>query len=215
MLDYYYLIVGTYAITSLICFVLDIIPYTPFKNNKINKTLTRGELLNLYKRYLPRVLFNLTIAMLPTVYLYNTFPIVTKSPFSIIRFIKEFIVTYITTDILFYTTHRIMHIPIIYKFSHKKHHEVHVPIGMSAIYTDTFDFYLGNIIPSFLPAYLIMTNPLSFKIWIVNILINTVSISHSGYKNWSEFHDIHHTQFRYNYGINVFMDRLFNTYYYT
>ena len=87
---------------------------------------------------------------------------------------------------------------------------------MSAIYTDTFDFYLGNIIPSFLPAYLIMTNPLSFQnSKIVNILINTVAISHAGYKNWSEFHAIHHTKFSYNYGTNIFMDRLFNTYFYT
>ena len=105
MLDCYYLIVGTYSITSLLCFILDIIPYMPFKNHKINKTLTRGDLLNLYKRYLPLVLFNLTIAMLPSVYLYNTYPIVNTTPFSIIRFLKEFTMTNITTDILFYSMH--------------------------------------------------------------------------------------------------------------
>lgn len=60
MLDYDYLILGTYSITSLLCFILDIIPYMPFKNHTI--TLTREDLLNLYKRYLPHILIQLNIS---------------------------------------------------------------------------------------------------------------------------------------------------------
>ena len=214
MLDYYLLFIGTYTVSSLICFILDTFPNMPLKDEKINKEITKKGLLGLYKKYLHRVAFNVLVLSLPFAYLTPyMFPIYYR-PFAIYRFAYEIMLSRIISDITFYALHRLMHYPPLYRYSHKKHHEVNISIGMSALYTDWFDFYLGNVIPTVLMPAIIITNPLTLKLWIASVTVSTVLIAHSGYSNWSTYHDNHHLKFKYNYGTNVFMDKLFGTYCY-
>ena len=105
-----------------------------------------------------------------------------------------------------------LHLPQLYKY-HKKHHEIHAPIGAGALYMGVLDFYL-NIISVILPLIILSSHPIVVHIWIFLTTTNVIIISHSGYKNWSEFHDRHHQYFRYNFGIGGLMDKLCGTYYY-
>ena len=117
-------------------------------------------------------------------------------------------------DIIFYTLHRIEHHPIIYKAIHKKHHELVHPIAIGAVYAHPVDFYVGNIIPIVLSAYIISSNVLVYHIWVIISILSTVFFSHSGFKNISHQQGYHHTMYKYNFGISFFMDKIFGTYHF-
>jgi len=115
------------------------------------------------------------------------------------------------SEIFFYASHRTLHIPILYKLCHKKHHDLKAPIGFAATYTTILDFYFGNAIPIYLPLYLIGCDPITVKIWIIYTTASTVIFSHSGFDGMSNFHDKHHQEFNKNYGSGLFMDTICGT----
>lgn len=109
-------------------------------------------------------------------------------------------------DLYFYICHRIMHIPQIYKWSHKLHHKHKEPIGIEALYLHWFDLYFGNILPIYLPV--INTNLLIQMIWTFVIITNAL-ITHTDLVDL--FHKEHHLHFNCNYGLGYYMDRFFKT----
>lgn len=113
-------------------------------------------------------------------------------------------------DFFFFIFHRIMHIPRIYRWSHKLHHKYKVTVGMEALYLHWFDLYFGNIMPLNIPI-IFMPN-LHIYTWMVYIfiLISSTVISAHGlvFKN---DHDMHHMYFNCNYGTGFYMDYIFNT----
>ena len=99
-----------------------------------------------------------------------------------------------------------MHIPIIYKWSHSLHHKYRDSVGMEALYLHWFDLYIGNILPLF---FQIITSDLyTIMIWTFLVMISTV-ISHSNL--FKTHHNDHHKYFVYNYGLGIYMDKLFTT----
>ena len=204
---YYFYSIASFFIPSTICFFIDI---NSKKENKIaNKS--RSELLYQYSIYLPRVLFNSLILFYPFIYLILSYIKIPDKPLNIPKSIIEIIILLFVTDIIFYTCHYILH-HFCYSSIHKIHHRVKHPIGISAIYMHWFDLYFGNLAPLFIPALLIISNEFVFKLWLFYITGTTVLISHSGFNKISNYHDYHHTHFKYNYGVNIFMDKLFGTY---
>jgi len=202
----YLLFVITYALSSYVCFIIDM----TYSKTRIDG-MQANKLLILYQKYLPCVAFNVIVLPIPSIYLVSsTFPIISRS-LTIYNFLTEMILTYFLADFLFYILHRILHIQSFYKHIHYIHHRVRNPIGMAALYAHPLEIYMGNIFPLFLPAYLIMTNTFTFCVWMFAIIVETVITSHSSYQNMSEFHDNHHKLYRYNYGLDIFMDRLFGT----
>ena len=122
----------------------------------------------------------------------------------------DFMIGIFIPDVLFYTTHKILHLPPLYKLFHKKHHELKAPIGISALYMTITDMYFANIIPLYLPMVLLSSHQYTLIIWMIIININTVIVSHGGIKYISEFHDNHHKYFNVNFGMNLLMDYYFN-----
>ena len=184
-------------------------PYTLFKSQQTN----HNEIMQTYNKIITTVTMNTFVYSIPFIIMggyYDT--LFMHIPFTITKFICDIFITLVCIDPLFYLSHRILHINILYKLFHKKHHEITKPVGMSALYTSVTEFYVGNILPIFLPLLLINAHPLTVKIWLIIILINTIIFAHSGYKQLADFHDKHHKCFTKNYGTDMFVDKLLGTY---
>lgn len=120
------------------------------------------------------------------------------------------------TDVIFYIVHRTLHHPSLYSRFHKIHHEWKAPVACRALYAHPLEHVLGNMTPLIVSAYIVGLPYLWLLIWNVIITTNAIG-SHSGYRSQiylfdAETHDTHHKDFNYNFGINIFMDRLLGTY---
>jgi sterol desaturase/sphingolipid hydroxylase (fatty acid hydroxylase superfamily) len=129
-------------------------------------------------------------------------------------------------DIYFYTTHRLMHLPPLFKAVHAGHHRSLTPTPWSILSfqpletISQFGFFAAVIFfvplhPGTLLAYLLFDGivnaaghcghefvaPASQKHWLLK------------YLNAVTHHDLHHTRFRHNFGqyFNI-LDRLFGTF---
>lgn len=112
-------------------------------------------------------------------------------------------------DIWFYTLHRTLHHPLLYRF-HKKHHEAKNPVGVLALYAHPFDAIVVNL-GSMMALHLWLRFSF-FQIMCIGTMatVNTIVKSHTGRK--TDEHVIHHQRFTCNYGMSLFMDKLFGTY---
>lgn len=215
----YIIFITTYTLTSLLCYYYDI-----YDNNYRDKRLeiqSKQELINAYNKYLPTVAFNAIIVTGICVFCHHYFltyfnpTLLIYQPLSTIRLIHiiQYIIAYITADAMFYSFHRLSHIPWLYEYGgHGKHHEVKHPIGLAGLYTTPFDLIFSNYIPVGLTVGLIITHPYMFFIWVLCSTYNLVMVSHSGY-DIAKFHDLHHQKGGgCNYSITSLTDILMGTY---
>ena len=187
--------------------------------NKNSLTITKcqqtslKELMDTYNKITKTVMLNTFVYSLPIIliagYYDTTFELVS---FSFIKCMCDLFFALLCIDPFFYIMHRLFHIKPLYKIFHKKHHEITKPVGMAALYTTWGEFYLGNILPIFLPLFIVGAHPFTVKIWIMIVIINTIFLAHSGYKKLADFHDKHHQFFTKNYGTDIFMDKIMGTY---
>ena len=63
--------------------------------------------------------------------------------------LAQIFVLMLCDDIVFYTSHRTLHIPYFYKRIHKIHHEHSHSFSLSSEYTHPIEYVLGNLIPPF------------------------------------------------------------------
>jgi len=182
-------------------------------DNRIQHDNTQ-KLINIYWKIIPLVLFNLFITSLVFNLIifkllhYNNnpyYPIRLSYSLFKLSFYKYFV------DIPFYISHRLFHTKYLYKY-HKKHHEIKAPVGISALYSHPIDYIFGNLVPIFIPLIFLNIDFVSLHIWTFFTIFATIYESHGGFENLSEFHDFHHKYFKYNFGTNVFMDKILDTY---
>ncbi|KAM3138345.1 hypothetical protein pb186bvf_009621 [Paramecium bursaria] len=143
---------------------------------------------------------------------------------SIQEVFSQIIFNGICEDILFYTTHRLLHTPSLYKF-HKQHHEYNVTISISAEYSTELEYLLGNVIPAMAGPTILgsRVHIITTWTWIALRIAKTLQ-AHSGYKfPWdavtqlpyitdSEYHSFHHSYNQGNYGsLYRIWDYIFNT----
>lgn len=198
---FYYLIGG-------ITFMVDYYNIFIEKKIQIDKI---NNIMPTYTKIMPQVLLNTFIYLIPFCIYGGIYDANYEDAFSVKKCVIDLLISIPLIDIFFYVCHKMFHTKFLYQY-HKKHHEIIAPVGISALYMSPLDLYLGNIIPSILPAYLLHYHPITVKILIFVAIINTIAAAHSGFKRISEFHDYHHSMFNYNFGIDIFMDRLFGTY---
>jgi len=174
----------------------------------------KQNLINIYWKIIPLVLFNLFITTLIfnlvifQLLHYNNNPYYpTRYSYSLFKLLvyKYFV------DIPFYICHRIFHTKYLYKY-HKKHHEIKAPVGISALYSHPIDYIFGNLVPVSVPLILFNIDFISLHVWTFLTIFSTVYDSHGGFVNLSEFHDFHHKYFKFNFGTNFFMDKILNTF---
>jgi len=157
-------------------------------------------------------------------YLYSIWYIVFDFSVSWYIIVFETILFILYDDAFFYLFHRIMHIPIIYKYSHIVHHR--------SVYSNIMSAYNFGFLEAFVyafsitPIFIFHLNIYSF---LVAIFINDFAnvLWHSWfemfYKNkrldplWffqlTSYHDLHHTKNRSNYALYFsYLDKIFKTY---
>ncbi|XP_074460559.1 fatty acid hydroxylase domain-containing protein 2 [Larus michahellis] len=129
-------------------------------------------------------------------------------------FLVELSIFTLIEEILFYYTHRLVHLPLLYKHIHKKHHEWTAPIGVVSIYAHPAEHMLSNTLPVLTGPMIMGSHIVSITAWLSLALVIT-SISHCGYHlpflPSPEFHDFHHLKFNQCYGVLGVLDYLHGT----
>ena len=142
---------------------------------------------------------------------------------SAFEILRDFIVFIAINDTLFYWAHRMLHHKYIYKYIHKHHHRFKVNIGIAAEFAHPVEDVLANLLPTLLGAFVMKSHPLTFWLWLVIRLFETVD-AHSGYsfpfspfhifywQGGSERHDFHHSHNIGCYGsFTIFWDWICGT----
>jgi len=130
--------------------------------------------------------------------------------------LSDLLIFILLTEIFFYYSHRLLHLPYFYKYIHKKHHTFTAPIAISALYVHPIEYIISNIIPIMIGPIVCSSHIITIWLWIVIIITNTVFV-HSGYI--IPFfpspidHDIHHMKFKYNFGVLNILDSVHKTSY--
>ena len=110
------------------------------------------------------------------------------------------------SDTGFYWSHRLLHIPFIYKVIHKIHHEHKSPITWSSFYVHPVELIMTFTLVFLSPVLFFRVHPLTFVAYLTILLLSLVK-SHCGvdiYGYYSaKFHDLHHENFNGNYGSDL------------
>jgi len=134
-----------------------------------------------------------------------------EDAFSLRWAICHFLAHILVIEVWFYSTHRALHWPVLYKRVHKLHHRWKAPTAVACTFAHPIEFCVGNALGVVLGPALTNCHPYSAAFWCAFAMLST-SGSHSGYfLLGAESHDQHHEFFDYNFGVSVFMDELLGT----
>lgn len=203
----YMLFLSSYYIPSSILYYFD-------KSNLYpdNKLQSNDNLMDNYRKSYNIVLFNTVVAIIPGIIGMTLLTNLRNIDFTFNKMVIDILLSTLLVDILFYVCHRILHTKPMYKRFHKLHHDIKNPVGFSSLYTSITELYFGNILPVYLPLILLSSHSITVNVWIVVTTLNTIILSHSGYKCLAGFHDLHHEKFNVNYGVLFLMDKIFGTF---
>jgi len=223
--------VSNTLIHNFVYWGFNLLMYLAYVNNwwqkykiQTNKWPDRGTVMHCLKL----LAFN-HIVLLPISF-YYIFPIFKyfglhfETPFpSIFEIIWQFAVFIIVNDTAFYWSHRMLHIPVLYKTIHKRHHQFAVSIGIAAEYAHPVEQIFSNSIPTILGPVLVGPHIVTLWLWFFFRIWETVD-AHSGYEfpitpfNWIPFfggpdrHDFHHSNNTGNFGaFFIFWDTVMGT----
>jgi len=150
------LIVQTLAfwLPALFYLSIDLVPDHPLYKYKIQpaRKVTSKEVWQcirtvLFNQYLISTPLDISLALLALKLGHP--PALTVSPLlpSIREIARDFTISIIVREILFYYSHRLGHIPALYKRIHKMHHTFTAPIAPSAEYAHPVEHLVANVIP--------------------------------------------------------------------
>jgi len=173
---------------------------------------------NKYYKAIKVSLLNQIFITLPIFYLLqnyiNNAIIRSQNDTLIIIFIKLLFMLNIS-NLLFYISHRILHIKNIFKYIHSKHHEFINPVAPASLYAHPIEHIICNNLIFLLP-YIYFGFPLiiTYMIIIFGTLLTTLSHVEYKFKYLDIDHIYHHKYYKYNFGFGGgYIDKLFNTYF--
>ncbi|KAJ8502633.1 hypothetical protein ONZ45_g11578 [Pleurotus djamor] len=114
----------------------------------------------------------------------------------------------ILREILFYYSHRLLHIPSLYPKIHKLHHRFTAPVALAAQYAHPIEHIVANILPVTLPPQLLHAHAATFWLFMAFVLLETSTV-HSGYDFFggaAKKHDLHHEKFMIFFGTVGLLD---------
>lgn len=121
--------------------------------------------------------------------------------------------------VVFYYTHRILHIPIIYKYIHYVHHENRKPEVMSTFHTHPIELCFNNLLPILIPMYILNVDAPTMCAFALVAKLNAYLAHAADPPKWvkdicmtDNFHHIHHQMTDINFGFSDnILDRLHGT----
>lgn len=129
------------------------------------------------------------------------------------EFVRDFLISILIRETMFYYSHRLLHVPYFYRKIHKKHHRFTAPIALAAQFAHPLEQIFANALPISLPPQLLKSHVLTFWAFLAWELFNTATV-HSGYDffhNKAKMHDLHHEKFNLNYGSVGLLDWVHGT----
>lgn len=72
-----------------------------------------------------------------------------------LEFARDFVLSLLLREALFYYSHRLLHVPYLYKLIHKKHHRFTAPIALAAQYAHPIEQIFANALPISLPPQIL------------------------------------------------------------
>jgi sterol desaturase/sphingolipid hydroxylase (fatty acid hydroxylase superfamily) len=140
-----------------------------------------------------------------------------------IVFMRDFAISIILNDTLFYWAHRMFHHKLIYKHIHKQHHLFKTNIGIASEYAHPVEDIVANLIPTLIGCLIMGSHALVLWAWLALRISETVD-AHSGYnfqfspfsffpfQGGAERHDFHHSNNVGCYGsFTIFWDYIMGT----
>eukprot|EP01122_Echinamoeba_exundans_P008023 TRINITY_DN257_c0_g2_i1.p1 TRINITY_DN257_c0_g2~~TRINITY_DN257_c0_g2_i1.p1 ORF type:complete len:274 (-),score=48.50 TRINITY_DN257_c0_g2_i1:1114-1935(-) len=141
---------------------------------------------------------------------------------SLKELLRDFAVTALLNDTLFYWAHRFLHShPWIYKNFHSQHHRFTATIGIASEFASPVESIFANLLPTLVGLWICKSHAVTVCLWLFIRILETVD-AHSGYDfPWSPFklpfllgpkaHDWHHSHNRGVFGVFKFWDWIMGT----
>jgi sterol desaturase/sphingolipid hydroxylase (fatty acid hydroxylase superfamily) len=129
------------------------------------------------------------------------------------QIVRDVFACVVLREILFYYSHRVLHLPSIYPKIHKVHHRFTAPVALAAQYAHPIEHLLANTLPISFPPTILQCHVVTFWLFLAYQLLETSTV-HSGYDFLSGIakkHDAHHEKFFINFGSIGLLDWVHGT----